>query len=230
MAKDLWLRPSVESEKKTSHEYVTDLKKRLLKGCRLARKNIEKQMIKSKKRYDSKSKHRSFSSGDLVLLLWQCGTNKFNLEWKGPYEVIRPLAGSKANYIINIDGKEKTYHVNMLQEYVERPQNLVPEVETVSNVSIIVETEEECETDSFSTIELPSLKQTESVADVRVNPELTENQKDEVENLLSIFSDIFTDIPSQTNCIEHEIELTSEEPVKLKPYPLPFSSEPIVKD
>ena len=51
-----------------------------------------------------------------------------------------------------------------------------------------------------------------------------------MENLLSIFSDIFTDIPSQTNCIEHEIELTSEEPVKLKPYPLPFSSEPIVKE
>ena len=43
-------------------------------------------------------------------------------------------------------------------------------------------------------------------------------------------NDIFTDVPLKTNCIEHVIELTSEVPVHLKPYPLLFSSEKIVRE
>ena len=43
-------------------------------------------------------------------------------------------------------------------------------------------------------------------------------------------SDIFTGVPLKTNCIEHVIELTSEVPVHLKPYPLLFSSEKIVRE
>ena len=43
-------------------------------------------------------------------------------------------------------------------------------------------------------------------------------------------SNIFTDVPLKTNCIEHVMELTSEVQVQLKSYPLLFSSEKIVRE
>ena len=180
------------------------------------------------------------------MLLLPMGTNKINCEWKGPFPVISVVPGSEVNYVIDINGKHKTYHINMLKEYVTRPQNLVPEIETVcnvsasqdhvstslycSNVSVIDDICDETVCESFSHIELPSLEQTEGIDNVKVNPQLTESQKTDVNNVLQEFSDIFTDVPLITNCIEHEIKLTSEVPIRLKPYPLPFSSEKIVKD
>lgn len=38
----------------------------------------------------------------------------------------------------------------------------------------------------------------------------------------------FSDVPSKTDCIEHEIHLSDKEPIQLKPYPLPLVSEKIV--
>ena len=246
LVKDLWLQPSLELDKKTIDQYVNDLKQRISNSCKYARKKIEKQSLKSKERYDLKSKHRSLSVGDQVMLLLPMGTNKINCEWKGPFPVISVVPGSEVNYVIDINGKHKTYHINMLKEYVIRPQNLIPEIETIcdvsashdhvntnlscSNVSVIDDICDETVCESFSHIELPVLEQTEGIRNVKVNPELTDSQKTDVNNVLEEFSDIFTDVPLVTNCIEHEIKLTSDIPIRLKPYPLPFSSEKIVKE
>ena len=238
---------------------MNDLKERISNSCKYARKKIEKQMLNSKERYDAKSKIRSLSVGDQVLLLLPMGTNKIDCEWKGPFPVVNVVPGSEVNYVIDINGRQKNYHINMLKEYVMRPQDLVPEIETVcnvsfsvpeietvcnvitkqvdvedmlscSNVSVIDDIHEETDSESFSQIELPSLKQTESIVDVKVNSELTDSQKADVTHVLQECSNIFTDVPLKTECIEHVIELTSEEPVHLKPYPLPFSSEKIVSE
>ena len=264
LVRDLWLQPSLELDKITIDQYVNDLKERISNSCKYARKKIEKQMLDSKERYDVKSKNRSLSVGDNVLLLLPLGTNKINCEWKGPFSVVSLVPGSDVNYVIDINGKQKIYHINMLKKYVMRPQNLIPEVETVCNVSSLVPNEEtlcneilcnivtdktdvtkmlscsnvsviddiceETDAESFSQIELPSLKQTESINDVKVNYELTDVQKSDISNVLHEFSNIFTDCPLKTECIEHVIELTSENPVHLKPYPLPFSSEKIVNE
>ena len=274
LLKDLWLQPELDQSTKTTYQYVLDLKQRIKHACRIAKHNTEKQMIKSKERYDSKAKHRQFSVGDQVLLFLPCGSNKLTNEWKGPFTVVETVPGSRVNYVIDIGGKQKTYHINMLQEYTSRPQRLEPEFEIVNNAllaesdctdvklhsaSVIVEYDkstafhtmcvnllhaanvamitdkDDCEIDpsgseSFSTIVLPSLDQTEFVEDVKICDDLFESQRVEAHALLSEFSEVFSDVPSKTNCIEHRIVLQNEVPVKLKPYPLPFASEQIVKD
>ena len=73
-------------------------------------------MDKSKKRYDLKAKHRTLKENDLVLLFLPCSSNKIVSEWRGPYKVVEVV--SPVNYKIDIDGRIKTYHVNMLQEYI----------------------------------------------------------------------------------------------------------------
>ena len=250
LVKDLWLRPELEGETVDTYQYVLDLRQRISAACKIAKQKTENSHDKSKKRYDMKAKHRSLSIGDQVLLFLPCGTNKINSEWKGPFTVVDTVPESKVNYIIDINGKHKTYHVNMLKEYYIRPPHLVPDIDTVvnanvakvdvdtlllcSNVAMINDNHDDNVdlqgSDSFANIVLPSFEQTETVTDVNINPELTHAQKCETQILLQEFSDVFSDVPAMTDYIEHDIELNSHVPIKLKPYPLPFASEQIVKD
>src|SRR6218665_2365700 len=56
-----------------------------------------------------------------------------------------------------------------------------------------------------------------------MGPDLTEDQKREVENLLEEFQDIFSDVPGRTNLVQHRIQLTSNVPVRKKLYPVPYA-------
>jgi len=71
--------------------------------------------------------------------------------------------------------------------------------------------------------------QKETVRDVKVNPELTFAQRNEVLALLAEFDEVFTDIPSVTNLGEHSIELTSTIPVYSRPYPVPYAMREVVE-
>ncbi|GFO13479.1 Pol polyprotein [Plakobranchus ocellatus] len=50
----------------------------------------------------------------------------------------------------------------------------------------------------------------------------------EVNDILDEFSDVLTALPGHTPCIMHNIELTTDVPIRVKPYPLPFSSQEFV--
>jgi len=59
-------------------------------------------------------------------------------------------------------------------------------------------------------------------SNVKVNPELTEEQRGEVIKVLEEFQDVFTDVPGLTNLGKHSINLTTKEPIHSKPYSLPY--------
>jgi hypothetical protein len=69
---------------------------------------------------------------------------------------------------------------------------------------------------------LYNTKQKETVDDIVINPDLSEEQKTQVKQLIAEFAEIFTDVPKITNLIEHRIRLTQQEPVRCKMYPLPY--------
>lgn len=48
-------------------------------------------------------------------------------------------------------------------------------------------------------------------------------QVQQVQSLLWKYTDIMTDVPGHTNVLEHDIKLTSKDPVKQKPYPIPYA-------
>jgi len=66
---------------------------------------------------------------------------------------------------------------------------------------------------------------TETYKDVKLNPELTEEQGGEVMKALEDCQDVFTDVPCLTNLGEHSIALTTEEPIHSRPYSLPHSMQ-----
>ena len=73
------------------------------------------------------------------------------------------------------------------------------------------------------------LKQTEDITQVKVNPDLSNDQMNEIKSLLQEFKEIFTDLPGCTDVETHKIELLKEEPIKIKPYKLPFESEKVIE-
>ena len=62
-----------------------------------------------------------------------------------------------------------------------------------------------------------------------VNPKLTTDQMNELAALLE-YADVFSDKPGSTNLVEHKISLIFKDPIRLKPYPVPFSVRDTIKD
>ena len=72
-------------------------------------------------------------------------------------------------------------------------------------------------------IKLANCHQKETVQDVKLGVELTKTQQEEMMNTLSRHKEDFSDIPGKTNMIKHKIELTENNPVRSRPYPLPYA-------
>ena len=62
-----------------------------------------------------------------------------------------------------------------------------------------------------------SIAQKETWKDVGVNPDLSKAQSRRVWKLIEEYKEIFSDVPTTTHLLEHDIKLTSEEPVYSKP-------------
>ena len=90
--------------------------------------------------------------------------------------------------------------------------------------------EESLKDDSDDLLTTPGVDKFETPNDVQISGDLNNTQKVEVCELLMEFPDVFIDKPGLTNLITHEIKTTTETPVRLKPYPLPYAMENIVSD
>ena len=242
---ELWTgKADVNSEVKTTYEYVLDLRQRLEDTCQLAQQELTKSTNRHKRYYDSKSRDRSFKVGSKVLLLLPTDHNKLLLQWKGPFTVLeRP---SRHDYKLDINGKTKMFHANLLKQYIERTEQRdqpSPEVASCSALIIVCtatvdEGEDAVLNDEQSgenivqdiQIPLPVLEAKESVQDVNINGELTQHQQHEVKRLLGNFSDVLTDLPGRTTLAEHDIKLTTDDSIRSRPYPLPHAMRSTVED
>jgi hypothetical protein len=159
------------------------------------------------------------------------------------------------DYKVDVGGKVKTYHANLLKGYLERQQG---EEGTVAASGVepwyassgliespggsqsglmtkvcaaVIEQEPDVgAVDNEGLLDLPPTHATESVADVKIGTNLTAKQKAELDLLLAEFADVLTDVPGQTNLAEHSIMLTSEEPIRSKPYPTPHAMRDTVRN
>ena len=82
------------------------------------RKNQDIAKQVAKKQYDNKLNLVRFRVGDKVLLKNQIRKNKFSPIWIGPYKVIG--LRSPITTVVDIKGKEKLFHNNLLKPYNEK--------------------------------------------------------------------------------------------------------------
>ena len=234
--KELWTEEETDSEVKTTYQYVVDLKHRLEETMKLAQNALRRASNQNKKYFDRKARPRRFDEGTKVLLLLPTAHNKLELKWQGPYDIVKVMGHN--NYRLKVGGQERTYHVNMLKEYFERKEESVSKgILQCAAAAVIPEAEEVDElggekdvSGSGVKVEMPCLTQTETWRDVALCDELNEGQKIELQDLLQDFQDVLTDVPGRTDWICHDIHLTSNEPIRKRPYPVPQAFKETMKE
>ena len=226
--REIWTNEVRDPDIKTTYQYVIDLKERLSETCELAKAELQKSSQRYKKYYDRKTKHRSFIAQDKVLILLPTDKNKLLMQWKGPFSVVAKVGLS--DYRIDIHGKMKTFHANLLKKYVERDPDPVPTA-VLSSCSVIEpDPSESLDVESEYALETPPLVATETHSDVHIGEHLSDQQQEEVRRLLSEFHDVLSDLPNRTHLAQHEIHLTTSDPIRNKPYQIPFALRNSVRE
>ena len=156
------------------------------------------------------------------------------------------------DYRVEINGKEKTMHANLLKKYLSREEETslrVPDfssqtrddLNVPSCVAVVEDYDYEADNghdqdnltgDEQASVDLPEIGswgQKEDAADVKFGEALTYDQNRELQLMVQRFNEMISDRPGDTNLAEHRIDLTCDEPVLQTPYPVPFSLQPSLK-
>ena len=68
--------------------------------------------------------------------------------------------------------------------------------------------------------DLEGYHQKEGVQDDKVVEDLSEGQRHILKDLTRRYPDVFTDMPRESDVIQHRVELTDDTPIRCKPYPM----------
>ena len=216
---ELWTKEGQPEEVRTSYQYVLELKDRLSSTMELVKENLSRDQKRQKSYFDRRTRVRHLKEGDQVLILLPTTQDKLTMRWSGPYPVVGER--SKLDYWIQIGTKRKLFHLNMLKKFEIRPE----EPQASVNACVVHEDEQPTE----ETIPCPGLYKSASYEDIDINQQLTQDQLVQCRLLVKKFANVFSDVPGRTNRIEHRVDTTSDHPVKSKSYPLPYSTDQIIK-
>ena len=222
--KELWTKEVNIPEVKSSYEYVTELRERLEDSLKLAQEELEKSQKRYKRHYDRKAKPRRLEVGDRVLILLPTDSNKLLMQWRGPYTVESRVGAN--DYRVKMGSKTKTYHINMLKKYISRePEENVVSVDDTDGATVAVAgvIHQDVDPELGEVPDLEGYRQREGVRDVKLGDELPEDQRRVLKDLVRRYPDVFTDMPGETDVIQHQIKLTNDTPIRCKPYPLPYA-------
>ena len=159
--------------------------------------------------------------GDKVLLLLPTDSNKLLLQCQGLFEIVEVL--NRVDYHVIVNGSIHTHHANILRFYVERKTE-VSYCSLSAKASIPLREEDNDESDEYTLEDciFPSKKEIETYRDVSISDELTDEltdeQRNEIRELLAKYPDVLTSIPGRIELLEHDIKLSTTEPVRSKDY------------
>ena len=129
------LKNKIYKDKPISYvQYVSEMQNNLYDSFEKVKSNLVLSQMNMKKFYDKKSKIRSFSIGDRVLVFLPSNDHPFKAKFSGPYEVVKKC--SDFNYLVNTTDRRKkfqVFHVNLLQKYFEREEDKQNSVSVINS-------------------------------------------------------------------------------------------------
>ena len=230
LLKEKWL--DEDPEKISVLKYVATFKDRLFRAGQIAKRNLQESQSKMKVWYDRKAKSRCFEPGDRVLVLFPVVGNPLQAKYSGPYKVVKKI--SDTNYLVKTPDRRKetqVCHINMLKAYYEKPK---PELVTLNNrlglespthskdcVGQVAEKEEDTE----SEVKLGNDQQPIKLQNSQILNDLGTKlshlplvQRKELAEVITQYREVFPDVPSKTNLIEHDVDVGDSAPIKQHPY------------
>ena len=230
LLKEKWL--DEDPEKISVLKYVATFKDRLFRAGQIAKRNLQESQSKMKVWYDRKAKSRYFEPGDRVLVLFPVIGNPLQAKYSGPYKVIKKI--SDTNYLVKTPGRRKetqVCHINMLKAYHEKPK---PELVTLNNrlglespthskdcVGQVAEKEEDTESEVRLGKDQQPIKLQNSLILNDLGTKLSHLpsvQRKELAEVITQYREVFPDVPSKTNLIEHDVDVGDSAPIKQHPY------------
>ena len=230
LLKEKWL--DEDPEKISVLKYVATFKDRLFRAGQIAKRNLQESQSKMKVWYNRKAKSRCFEPGDRVLVLFPVVGNPLQAKYSGPYKVVKKI--SDTNYLVKTPDRRKetqVCHINMLKAYHEKPK---PELVTLNNrlglespthskdcVGQVAEKEEDTE----SEVRLENDQQPIKLQNSQILNDLGTKlshlplvQRKELAEVITQYREVFPDVPSKTNLIEHDVDVGDSAPIKQHPY------------
>ena len=230
LLKEKWL--DEDPEKISVLKYVATFKNRLFRAGQIAKRNLQESQSKMKVWYDRKAKSRCFEPGDRVLVLFPVVGNPLQAKYSGPYKVVKKI--SDTNYLVKTPDRRKetqVCHINMLKAYHEKPK---PELVTLNNrlglespthskdcVGQVAEKEEDTESEvRLENDQQPiKLQNSQILNDLGTKlSHLPSVQRKELAEVITQYREVFPDVPSKTNLIEHDVDVGDSAPIKQHPY------------
>ena len=230
LLKEKWL--DEDPEKISVQKYVATFKDRLFRAGQIAKRNLQESQSKMKVWYDRKAKSRCFEPGDRVLVLFPVVGNPLQAKYSGPYKVVKKI--SDTNYLVKTPDRCKetqVCHINMLKAYHEKPK---PELVTLNNrlglespthskdcVGQVAEKEEDTESEvRLGNDQQPiKLQNSQILNDLGTKlSHLPSVQRKELAEVITQYREVFPDVPSKTNLIEHDVDVGDSAPIKQHPY------------
>ena len=230
LLREKWL--DEDPEKISVLKYVATFKDRLFRAGQMAKRNLQESQSKMKVWYDRKAKSRCFEPGDRVLVLFPVVGNPLQAKYTGPYKVVKKI--SDTNYLVKTPGRRKetqVCHINMLKAYHEKPK---PELVILNNrlglespthsescVGQVAEKEEDTESEvRLENDQQPiKLQNSQILNDLGTKlSHLPSVQRKELAEVITQYREVFPDVPSKTNLIEHDVDVGDSAPIKQHPY------------
>lgn len=223
LLRDIWTKADLEEETKTTYQYVLDLRTRLDETCKVAHEALAKAGEKYEQYYNRRAKLRKLQVNDKVLILLPTSGNKLVMQWKGPYPVTSKR--SDLDYEVDLGSKKNVFHINMLKRYVEREET-TGQTSATWACGMVTLRDPGDETD----LPVPGLEPKETYEDVMRCPNLSPEQEEQSLEILKEFAACFSDVPGRTSAVECDLKSTTDQPVNVRQYPLPFATREIVDE
>jgi hypothetical protein len=194
----------------------------------LAQVNEAKAKQKQKAYYDKKVRNREFEIGQKVLVLLPTETSKLLARWKRPFTITDKVSPVEYRIMVR-GGEQKVIHINMLKlchGRVDTDQDSYMKKDSVACLSVIsyLNTEEEgVQDDEMNLAIIPALERKETIDDLHISHDLSEEEKKQLKYFLREYEDIFSDIPQVTNIIKHKIVTKTEEPIYKRRNHIPYA-------
>lgn len=214
-------------------DYVNGFRRRLYEAGRLAREKLTNTQSKMKEQYDKRTERRVLAVGDKVLALLPVVSSPFQAKFSGPYTVVKKV--SDVNYVIATPDRRKSTqlcHLNLVKPYHERSDafksktaaqpvalsdaSLSPGFSDVPPVA--AQEQEEIRTPDDGVLRA-RLHNSETLKQLpQLLQHLSGDKCVEIVNLINEFPSLFSDIPSQTHLLEHDIDVGEASPIRQRFY------------
>ncbi|CAM4523472.1 unnamed protein product [Leuciscus chuanchicus] len=222
-------------------DFVSRNRERLHRATSLAKKALALSQEGMKQRFDRKTVEREFKPGEQVLVLLPVLGAALTARFSGPYVVENKV--SETDYIIHTPDrkrKKRLCHVNMLKSYHSREvaqgkQEETPETTAPGeNVASLVCDRAEPD-DGLAGLgeghQGGRLPNSGLLSDLEAHLSyLSPDQRDDVMLLITSHLSLFSDVPSQTTVMCHDINIGTAAPIKQHAYRCPLAKREMMKE